>query len=468
MQLKKALAAVLSGLILFSSTGCSVVTTNIETVVSPPKISSEQAAIYKAFLDSGQLGKSIDLKYPQSGENRSAIVTANIDDEETEEALVFYEGKTQSSVSGGGIGICLLDQVDGKWVKVWDVAGAGTDVDKVVFFRDSASGRKFVIVGFSMENQQQKTYKVYTYENGTFSSIYEDSYQVLEVYDIDEDFQDEIITVDTETTESENINTSGAGIVPVKTTANLIEYQGTEFVKTDQIALLGQAVEYNNILKDESNATFGKPALFLDEVLSRKGSTVMYATEVLVCEEGKLKNLTDDPERKLYEQTYRTQASACDDIDRNDVIEIPNTKLFPGYSETDEHPLYMTEWYRLTEDGMELQYTSYINYSQGFSFTLPASWVGNVTAKNVVENDETEFFVYDESLENDQQKIMSLKVENISDIDIRSEGIPAGYFEITRVGQLAFLAKNHKGGGEYQISDNDILGNFVDLYILGD
>lgn len=471
MQLKRVFAAILSALTALSLSGCSVVNTNIETVVSPPKMTSEQAAIYKALENTGQTGKNIDLKYPQSGENRSAIVLENIDDEESREALVFYESKTQSSMSGGGLRVCLLDQIGGEWVTVWDVAGAGTEVDKVVFLYDSETARKLVIIGFSIENQQQKIYKVFTYEDKSFNSIFEGNYQVLEVYDIDEDGQDEIITVNAESSETDNINKSAvSGTLPVKTKASLIEYRNETFEKIDEIELLGQAVEYNNILKDENNATFGRPALFLDEVLATKSLAVTYATEILVCENGKLKNLVDDgsEDRRLFQQTYRVQAPSCDDIDRDGRIEIPNTRLFPGYSESDEHPMYMTEWYCLTEGELTLSRASYINYTQGFGFLLPNEWIDKVTVKSVVENDEISFFVFDETLENDSRKILSLKVDNISENTNRSAGIPAGYFELSRVGQLAFLAKNHNIGGEFNIQNEEIFENFVDLYLLGD
>ena len=60
--MKRVFAAILSALTALSLSGCSVVNTNIETVVSPPKMTSEQAAIYKALENTGQTGKNIDLK----------------------------------------------------------------------------------------------------------------------------------------------------------------------------------------------------------------------------------------------------------------------------------------------------------------------------------------------------------------------------------------------------------------------
>ena len=80
----------LSCALVLSFGGCSQTDfANIDGVMSPPKLTEEQNMIYAALEDS--VGKNIRLKYPKTGDYKSAFVMQNIDDEPGEEAIVFYE-----------------------------------------------------------------------------------------------------------------------------------------------------------------------------------------------------------------------------------------------------------------------------------------------------------------------------------------------------------------------------------------
>ena len=74
---------------LFMS-GCSL-NFSAETLLAPPKLSDEQTEIYNALTASA--GR-VDLRYPRTGEYRSAFVMHNLDSELSDEAIVFYESKT--------------------------------------------------------------------------------------------------------------------------------------------------------------------------------------------------------------------------------------------------------------------------------------------------------------------------------------------------------------------------------------
>ena len=55
------------------------------------------------------MGSNITLKYPKNGEYRSAYVIANIDDEPTDEAMVFYE-YTSNGSEEDGLRVNILDK----------------------------------------------------------------------------------------------------------------------------------------------------------------------------------------------------------------------------------------------------------------------------------------------------------------------------------------------------------------------
>ena len=70
-------------------TGCSAVNFGVDGLIIAPKLTKQQSEIHEALIQS--VGSDITLKYPQNGDNRSAYVIDNIDNEPGDEAIVFYE-----------------------------------------------------------------------------------------------------------------------------------------------------------------------------------------------------------------------------------------------------------------------------------------------------------------------------------------------------------------------------------------
>ena len=88
MRINKAIKA-LFGAVIVSVALSSCSAASVEELLSPPRLDEEQTAIYEALRTAA--GGSVSLKYPKSGQYRSAFVVENIDDEPTNEAIVFYE-----------------------------------------------------------------------------------------------------------------------------------------------------------------------------------------------------------------------------------------------------------------------------------------------------------------------------------------------------------------------------------------
>ena len=118
---------ILSSALTLALTACTF-STSIDSLLSPPTLSEQQREIYQALTD--KVGTKVSLKYPKSGSYLSAFVIADIDDEPTDEAIVFYErnGITADEIS---LRINILDQRDGKWTSVYDSPANGTEVEKV-------------------------------------------------------------------------------------------------------------------------------------------------------------------------------------------------------------------------------------------------------------------------------------------------------------------------------------------------
>lgn len=454
---KRAAVLVIALLLLFPFCGCDVLTTDISKLISPPQMSQQQAQIYKAMKNSALIDDDIVLKYPRSGSQRSAIIVQDIDEEPTEEALVFFQNSVETAAEGMGLSVCLLDQEDDEWKAKWTLPLQGEDVEQVTFFT-SKRNEKFVIVGYSVEGNAQFSYQILSYSEGELSKVYDGFYQVLDVYDLDQDGESEIITV--AQAESENSKVTVDSNLPIKTVASMIQYQDGEFRRTHQTTMSDKVTQYVKITKNQNS--FDQPALFLDEQVG----TSTYATEILIFKNDALCNLIY-PTPGLYDQTMRTQVPYCYDINQDGMIEIPNTSFMRGYSSSSENPMYVTWWYQIQDNAMKQTVPAYVNYPQGFGFILPENWVDNVSAKSVMESDEILFFVYHESVDNDQEQLLSLKIDTLA--NIQSNGIPEGYFKIMEIGQVVFLAHIPENSDpEYRITEQQVKDNFIDLYLLGE
>ena len=92
---KRWLSGILALMLVFS--GCTYGGGNVDGLLRPPRLSDEQNDIWLALKKDSQ-GDSIKLVYPQRGENRSAILLTNLDDEPGDEAVVFFQPATALSL----------------------------------------------------------------------------------------------------------------------------------------------------------------------------------------------------------------------------------------------------------------------------------------------------------------------------------------------------------------------------------
>ena len=142
-------------------TGCSALNFSVEGLINAPKLTSEQSEIHQALIES--VGSNITLKYPKNGEYRSAYVIANIDDEPTDEAMVFYE-YTSNGSEEDGLRVNILDKdEDGKWYSVKELAGAGTDIDQVIISPMGSNNQTDVFVGYQNLTNDEKTMDIQLY-----------------------------------------------------------------------------------------------------------------------------------------------------------------------------------------------------------------------------------------------------------------------------------------------------------------
>lgn len=414
MKYNRIIKAAVALFAAFTLSGCS--STSVDTLLAPPKLSEEQTAVYEALVKS--VGKDIRLQFPKSGDYRSAFVFADIDNEPENEAIVFYE-KAGEVHSGANIRVNIIDKRDGKWTSVYDHAGMGTEIDRIIF-SEIGEREKGIIIGYTLLSGE-KNVRVYSYSDSMLIPEYSDIYSTMFVTDLERDNRNELVLI------RPNSSNQKASVGLVSTGVN------GRMSEISNVALNENTTDFVNIASGYVGS--GTPAVFIDSLSGGR-----LTTEIIYSVNGQLRNPLYLGESAMIEQTVRPAGYPCTDIDLDGIIEIPTQTLFPGYSEsTVGIKLYSTEWNVLDNYNITRKYSSFYNISEGYCFILPSRWDGGVvTAKPDSVTGEIVFYKFRIDLNNSTSELMRIAV-------VTEEETPAmldeGYFLVKSNGNTNYLVK---------------------------
>lgn len=375
MKRKIALLAALCAIMCGCSAGVSV-----ENMLTPPRLLAEQNEIYDELKRS--VGQNIKLKYPRSGDYRSAFVMYDIDDEDGEEALVFYESKN-AAAGESALRLKFLDKSDGKWAAVYDLACAGSEVESISFSRLGTGGAVDIIIRYTLLNQSEKAFSVIRYADKVPTTLYSSAYSCLEVFDINGDGMDELVTV----TSDKTLGTA---------TAMMFTNGENGFEKLSEAPMYGGSADYLRVTKGRLNEN--TQALFFDYTKGGGQS----GTDVLYCYGNRLfcpDSVGANPQSGIISRLVNDYMSEiyCYDIDSDGFVEIPSTTPLPGYEVlTLPEQLCAVVWYTVADDNFSAKYYSYFSGKYRFALVFPSRWQGVVTAVTDFANNEIVFISYDE------------------------------------------------------------------------
>lgn len=435
--MKRVGCAPLAGILSLLLCGCSL-GTSVDSLLSPPRLTEEQNAVYAALSES--LGSSVTLKYPRSGDYRSAFVIEDIDGEPTGEAIVFYETPAVG-LSDSSLRLNILDMQDGKWRSVYDYAGAGTDIDRVIIRRLGSGEIPTVIIGYNNIADGMKELRAYVYDGGLVP-LFNDSYSYLDAFDMDMDGKDELVTI---------VNGNGYTYSYVQTIANqgsgrsIADYRvsGAAEVGSGSVAAVAKGLLSNDTV-----------ALYVD-LLQTDGTLT---TELVYSVGDVLRNpFRINPELSL--RTGRPSGYYSCDIDGDGSCEIPTISDFLGYQSADRaEKLYITDWWEFSNYSLNKKYSSFYSISEGYCFMLPARWEGMVTLKQDAFTGEYVFYKFEDSLADSTTELMRFCVTENDNVTEKSA---AGYTTVASKGSVCYMVKNSADTAESLVlTQSEITNSF--------
>lgn len=405
MKINKAIKA-LFGAVIVSVALSSCSAASVEELLSPPRLDEEQTAIYEALRTAA--GGSVSLKYPKSGQYRSAFVVENIDGEPTNEAIVFYE--KPNVAEGASIRINFLDMQEGKWVSVYDFAASGSEVERVMF-KDLGDSETSIIITYYIQNSSDMASSVIKFSDGSPREVFSGRHSYMDVFDADGNGKEEMFLISVD---------RGAGTAVAQTAG----WREGVFGIIGSAELNGGFSEYKNVVSGSWDKS-GIPAIFIDYALP-DGS---FSTDALICYENRLSAVTALSEAVISRRvnSYTPNLYSAD-IDSDGIIEIPATVPFPGYENlTKPEQANMTIWYEIADRGTRLneKYRSYSGIRGDFIFIIPPRWQGLVTASVSISDGTVKFSRYNGNVKKTGQELLEIR-----SVSPDSATAPKGYISL--------------------------------------
>lgn len=383
-------------------TGCVQFELSAEELMRPPALTQEQLDISTA-LERAVGDSDIKYKYPETGEHRSSFLFYDLDHDEQDEALIFY----QASSKGSATWMNVLDKQDDRWVSVFDISAPNqeTEVDFISFQPLLEQGS--IVIGWADEYLNEKTAVVYTYDGSKLTEVYEDDYDFLSFTDLNKDSKLDMITVVSdpfyeESTVSfitEESDITGKHILERKDILEL-PYGSAEIVSVQ--------IGYTDVIT---------PALFIDSNINISRTETAMVSQVVSASGDELVNLLDpeDSETMLSESTIRPTSTLCQDVNGDGFLEIPSVSVLPGY-EDEEEVLYLTTFNRLGVGRSLLPVSRcVINEDHRYLMNFPDRWMDKVTIVSQPETNEWSFIRYNGTLEDSSSLLLRLKVYSVKD-----------------------------------------------------
>ena len=215
---------------LISLAGCSDAAMGTDSLLRPPRATGDKAAIQDII--SSEAGGSYNLKYPQKGENRSAITMRN-EDTDNEYVLALYSTENDTKLN---VSVIVYDKKQWKCLGTYSNNASG--VDRVMFYDINGDKKEEILIGWTSYNTTQKSLTAYLMDTDeVYEMSIDETYDELVVFDITDDQSDDIILLSLSTQEKPSV-------------ATLLQYSDTDKrpVGKYSLELDSDVISFSNIL----------------------------------------------------------------------------------------------------------------------------------------------------------------------------------------------------------------------------
>lgn len=366
---------------------------SFESLIRPPKLGGENSELQQAFEKTVALSDGIIMKNPLDGEYTSTYLFYDLNDDGTDEALVFYSDLSEDSLAC----VNIFKKINDKWSFVSKIKGKSEEIYQVDFADFNGDGICELILSWksseyidSLNSSEyspmgNRLLSIYSYSETSTKLLKTESYSNYYIDDFDKDNTDDLFLVNISLTDQEK-NTSG----------RLISFNDDYSVSQDKSIVMTGMLNIFNIVSDsviEDNKSVTR--IFIDGTISENA----VITEVVNIIQNSF-----EVSLPLYEQNQSTQPSSLRDsktssfdFDFDGEVEIPTLEKLP-YSEfilkdsEEKGQINLTVWQELKKSKLSVDEKCIYNSSFKYMFTFPSNWINNITAVYDYNNDTLTFY----------------------------------------------------------------------------
>ena len=197
-MLKKVLTIAIALLMCFLFTGCDIID-GTKDMVAPPELTGEMSLIADALYKS--VGSDCDLKYPSSGDRRSAIVLEDLNGDSIFEAFAFYSTSDDEMTT---MHVNVICQLGGKWTSVSDQTVVAIGVEMLDFCDLNNDGLEEILIGWEVNGNNEKQLSIYDFSENKLKQQLLQAYTSFMCCDLDNNGTNEIFVHLLNTTEKTN------------------------------------------------------------------------------------------------------------------------------------------------------------------------------------------------------------------------------------------------------------------------
>ena len=396
--MKKNIAILLITVVCLTLSGCDFNIASVDSLMRPPKLSGDSSLLQEAFENSVNYSESVIMKTPMSGDNRSSYLFYDLDNDETQEAFVFYSDPAVEDVAY----ISAFKKIDGNWSCVSNIKGRGEDVYEVSFADINGDGIKEIVISWNSTSQvelanfsdfgssRNRTMTIYSYNGSSFSLIKTEVFTKAFIDDLNGDNADELFVLNIDLS-NQTKNTVGR-IISFNSAYKVVNEE--EFAITGMLEILNVVTD-NYISNDEVHTR-----LYIDGLISETG----VLTEVIDITHSDFAIKLPLYESNVSEAplTLRDVRTNSRDIDNDGIVEIPTLEtLVSGTSissaSADAMPLNLTVWSELKDGLIVADFKCLLNSTYGYMFVFPEDSVGKVTVVYNTDTTTLTFYNLDEN-----------------------------------------------------------------------
>ena len=370
MKIKEFLACLTAGLLAVLMSGCSIANLDSKDLMRPPRPTGDKAQI-QHLIEQNAGNQKYTLKYPQSGNYRSAVILYDMNGDGSEEAIGLYRTKDENPQTH----LVVIDEVGEEEEQQWQIVGEFTtafpEVTEVDFADLNGDGIDEIIVGWNANSTMTNVLSVYSYDNNRCTQISSDEiYYEFAVGDFTQSGFDSIVLINLSTSEK-------------SAAASLYCYNDNDkkITLVSEAAMDSEVTRLFNVTSGKVDST-GTFAVFADGVTGLR-----YNTQVIYFDVPQFQLKSETVQSGLISEydsiNLKSTAIVSKDINGDGIVEIPVcTKMPSDSSSTGMEYAGLISWcnYSTTDNNTEILRTVVYNNKGGYYYIIPDEWYGHVTA----------------------------------------------------------------------------------------